>query len=246
MRLAARADRLVDALQRQVGERVGAELRGDVRRPSRPWAIISSLRRHVDPVVARVADRRRGHPQVDLGRARLAQHAARSGASCCRARSSRPRPPAACRCTTSGSGLNFMPQAVAAQLLPGLDERARDVAVLDQAVVLRDPGAAREALRRGVAGVGHGDHEVGLDRRLAGEDLAHPAAHRLERAALELRVGPREVDVLEHAQRRPLGLDRLARLDAALADRDQLAGLRPRASACAPMMSSAQLSEATT
>ena len=37
--------------------------------------------------------------------------------------------------------------------------------------------------------------------------------------------GPREVDVLEHAQRGALGLDRDARLDAALAERDQLAGL---------------------
>ena len=100
-----------------------------------------------------------------------------------------------------GQRVELHPQAVVAQLLAGLDERARDVAVLDQPVVLRDAGCAREALRRGVAGVGDRDHEVGLDRRLAGEDLAHPAAHRLERAALELGVGAREVDVLEHAQR---------------------------------------------
>ena len=144
-----------------------------------------------------------------------------------------------------GQRVELHPQAVAAQLLPGLDERAGDVAVLDQAVVLRDAGSAREALRRGVAGVGDRDHEIGVDRRLAGEDLAHPAANRLERAALELGVRAREVDVLEDAQRGALGLDRDAGLDAALVDRDQLTGL-DLAQQRAPMMSSAQLSEATT
>ena len=87
------------------------------------------------------------------------------------------------------------------------------------------PDAARESLGGGVAGVGHGDHEVRIDRRLAGEDLSHPAAHGLERAALELRVGPREVDVLEHAQGGAVGLHRDAGLDAALAERHQLTGL---------------------
>ena len=157
-----------------------------------------------------------------------------------------PRPRAACRTiwrvvlprtiesstTTSrlplhdlGQRVELHAQAVVAQLLSGLDERARHVAVLDQAVVLRDPGSAGEALCGGVAGVGHRDHEVRLDRRLAGEDLAHPPAHGLQRPSLELGVGAGEVDVLEHAQRPPLRMHRLAGLDPALAERDQLARL---------------------
>ena len=79
--------------------------------------------------------------------------------------------------------VELQPQAVLAQLLAGLDERARDVAVLDQAVVLREPAGARVAARGGVARVGHRDHEVGVDRRLAREDLAHPPARDLQHLA---------------------------------------------------------------
>ena len=100
-----------------------------------------------------------------------------------------------------GQRVELHPQAVLAQLLPGLDERARDVAVLDQPVVLREAGGPREAARGRVAGVRHRDHEVGVDRRLAGEDLAHPPARDLQHLAAQARVGPREVDVLEDAQR---------------------------------------------
>ena len=124
-----------------------------------------------------------------------------------------------------GQRVELHPQAVLAQLLAGLDERARDVAVLDEAVVLREPARARVAARGGVAGVGHRDHEVGVDRRLAGEDLAHPPARDLQHLAAQPRVGPREVDVLEDAQRVALAVDGLARLQAALADRDDLARL---------------------
>ena len=132
--------------------------------------------------------------------------------------------------TTSGSGLNFSRRPCLRSSWPGLDERARDVAVLDQAVVLREPGGARVAARGGVAGVGHRDHEVGLDRRLAREDLAHPPARRPAATwPLEPRVGAREVDVLEDAERararpsttwrvsspRSVERDHLARLDVA-------------------------------
>ena len=57
--------------------------------------------------------------------------------------------------------------------LLGLDERARDVAVLDQRLVERDPGGLREADRRRGAAVGDADDEVGLGRSLAREALAH-------------------------------------------------------------------------
>src|SRR5680860_1094468 len=57
------ADRLVDALQREVGQRVAAQLLGDLL----DRAVVGHhllLGRHVDPVVAGVADRRRGDPHV--------------------------------------------------------------------------------------------------------------------------------------------------------------------------------------
>src|SRR3954452_22155004 len=63
--------------------------------------------------------------------------------------------------TTSGSGLNFS-RRPCVQLLTRLDERAGDVAVLDQPVVLREPGRARVPAGGGVAGVRHRDHEIGL------------------------------------------------------------------------------------
>ena len=81
-----------------------------------------------------------------------------------------------------GHRVELQPQAVLAQLLAGLDEGPLDVAVLDEAVVLGQAAGAGEAARGRVAGVGHRDHEVGVDGRLAGEDLAHPAAHDLQRA----------------------------------------------------------------
>ena len=50
-----------------------------------------------------------------------------------------------------GQRVELQAQAVLAQLLAGLDEGACDVAVLDEAVVLRDPARARVAARGGVA-----------------------------------------------------------------------------------------------
>ena len=71
--LAVAADGLVDAGQREVAQRVAAELGGDLldRAPVGDHLL---ARGHVDAVVARVLDRRRGDPHVDLARARVAQH----------------------------------------------------------------------------------------------------------------------------------------------------------------------------
>ena len=104
-------------------------------------------RGHVDAVVAGVLDRRRGDAQVDLARAGVAQHlddlARRVAAHDRVVDDDQP---------LAGDDLRqrveLQPQAVLAQLLPRLDERARDVAVLDEAVVLRQAAGAREAARR--------------------------------------------------------------------------------------------------
>ena len=73
VRRAVALDRRVDALEREVGERVRAELGGDLGLR----AVVGDhllARRHVDPVVAGVADRRRGDAHVHLGGAGVAQH----------------------------------------------------------------------------------------------------------------------------------------------------------------------------
>ena len=127
--------------------------------------------------------------------------------------------------TISGSGLNFIRRPCLRSSWPGWMKVRGDVAVLDQPVVLRQPRGAREAVRRRVAGVGDRDHQVGVDRRLGGEDLAHPPAHLLQHPALEPRVGAREVDVLEDAVGGAVGGDDLARLEPVGGQRDELAGL---------------------
>jgi len=121
--------------------------------------------------------------------------------------------------------VELQPQTVLAQLLAGLDERAGDVAVLHEAVVLRQAGRARIPARRRVARVRHGDHQVRVHRRLAREELAHPTAGGLQHVAVHPRVGPREVDVLEDAEGLALAADDLAHLKAAIAERHHLAGL---------------------
>ena len=141
------------------------------------------------------------------GRPRRAA-SARSGGSCCRARSSRRPRRATCR-DDLRQRVELQPQAVLAQLLAGLDERALDVAVLDSPSSCGRPLARAKPRAAGVARVGHGDDEVGAGRRgLAGEDLAHPAARGLQDVAAHARVGPREVDVLEDAERLALALHR--------------------------------------
>ena len=217
------ADRLVDALEREVGERVALQVLGDLldRAPVGDHLL---RRRHVDAVVAGVADRRRGDAHVHLGRAGVAQHLhdlARGVAAHDRVVDD----DQALALDDLAQRVELHPQAVLAQLLAGLDERARDVAVLDQAVVARQARRLRVAGGGGVARVGHRDHHVGVDRRLAPEDLAHLAARDLGAVALEDRVRAGEVDVLEDAERLARRVDDLARLDPALGDRDHLAGL---------------------
>ena len=63
------------------------------------------------------------------------------------------------------------------------------------------PSRAREADRGGRARVGDRQHEVGVDRRLAREPLAHPHARAVHLDAVELGVGPREIEELEDAER---------------------------------------------
>ena len=99
-----------------------------------------------------------------------------------------------------------------ARELRGIEEGAPDVMVADEGRVVGDARFLAEAERGVVAGVGHGDDEVGLDGVEAGQFAAHVRAHRADVDALERAVGPREIDVLEDAEAelvlRHEGLDR--------------------------------------
>ena len=159
--------------------------------------------RHIDPVVARMLDRRRRDPEVDLSGAGIAQHpddlASRVAAD---DRVVDDHQPLAG--DDLGQRVELQPQALAPQLLTRLDERPRDVAVFDEPVVLGQSCGPRQPARGGVSGVRHRNHEVGVDRRFTPQDLAHPRPRDLQPGAAHPRVRPREVDVLEDAERPPL------------------------------------------
>ena len=76
------------------------------------------------------------------------------------------------------------------------------------------------------AGLGHGDHQIGGGRRLPRQTPPHLQTALSERAAVEPRVGAREVDELEDVQgrARPGKLDALA-AQAVLVDDEDLARL---------------------
>ena len=152
MRVAVAADGLVDAGERQVAR----ASRPRARRDLVDRAVVGDhllARGHVDAVVARMLDRRRRDPHVDLARARVAEHLddlARRVAAHDRVVDD----DEALAADDLGQRVELHPQAVTAKLLARLDEGPPDVAVLDQAVVLRQPAGAREAARGRVARVG--------------------------------------------------------------------------------------------
>ncbi len=116
------------------------------------------------------------------------------------------------------------PDAELAQGLAGLDERAPDVGVLDEALAERDAALLGVARRGRRAGLGDRHHQVGLDRELAGQLAAHLDPRGVHGLAGDGGVGAGEVDVLEHAALagrlgEPVGAQPV------LVDRDQLAGL---------------------
>ena len=134
-------DRELQPLEREVGQRVGAEVLADlVEAALRRDQLV--LARHVDAVVAGRDDRRRRDAQVHLARAAVAQHlhdlARRRAAHDRVVDDHEPLARDHVR-----ERVELEPHAVVAQRLVGLDERAPDVAVLDQAVRERSVPMAR-------------------------------------------------------------------------------------------------------
>ena len=117
------------------------------------------------------------------------------------------------------------PDPLFAHPLFGLDERARDVAVLDERLVVRDAGPLREADRGRRPAVGDADDEVRVGGRLAREPLAHTHACAVHLDSADPRVRAGEVHVLEDAQRIPPGGNGLRGVEPFVVDPDDLARL---------------------
>ena len=115
--------------------------------------------------------------------------------------------------------------AEVAHALAGLDEGAPDVVVADQGEAKRNAALGGVAHGGGHAGIGHGNHEVGVHAGFARQLAAQFLAAGLHRAAEDQAVGTREVHVLEDAARLRRGGRIEARTDSLRADHDQFAGL---------------------
>ena len=122
-----------------------------------------------------------------------------------------------------------------------LDEGAANVVVADQSELQRNAALMREAHGRGHAGVGHGNHDVGLDRRFERKLPAHGVARLLHRASEDHAVGPRKIHVLEDAARLRLLRRVEARMHSFRADDDQLARLDLALIGCADQVEGAGL-----
>src|SRR5215813_5483012 len=220
-RVAAR--RLQHALQRVVAERIRADVATDfLDGVAGPDELLS--RRRVDAVVTGPLDRRRRDPHVDLAGAGTTDHPHDLPA----------RRPTHDRVVHDDHPTAFEHLAHRIELhldaevtdaLLGLDERTADIVVADQAHLVPGARLLRVAERRARSRVGDRDHDVGLDRMLAGELAAERLAHGVDVAAPQHGVGAREVHIFEHAV---LALDRREganRFRAGVGDGDDLAGL---------------------
>ena len=170
----------------------------------------------IDAVKTGMGDRRRADAQVHFGGAGIIEHlddllggvAAHDGVV---------HDHQALALDGLGQRIELDADAVLAQVLVRLDEGAADVAVLDQALAVRDAAGAGETDGRRRAGVGDGDDHVGLDQRLAGQLLAHAVARLRDVDAVDDRIRPREINVFKDAESLPLGrLDDLPQLELAV------------------------------
>src|SRR5882724_7286326 len=234
---------LQHAVERQVAERVGAEVAADlldvVAGPDQLLA-----RRRVDAVVTGPLDRRRRDPHVDLAGARVAEHAHDLAAG----------GPAHDRVVDHHHALALQHLGHRVQLhlhaevpdaLLGLDEGAADVMVADQAHLVRRARLLGVPEGRARPRVRHGDHDVGRDGMLARELVAERLAYGVDVAAPQRGVRAREVDVLEHALQLLAGRKARTERGPPVSITRISPGSTSR-STFASMRSSAQVSEATT
>ncbi len=75
------------------------------------------------------------------------------------------------------------------------------------------------------ARIGHAEHEVGIDGKLAGQNAFHGASSLVDALPIDGGIGAGEINVLENAAARLFGLDGLQRGNARIVDADDLARL---------------------
>ena len=210
----------------EVAERVGLQVLGDLP-SSESWLAMRSFGiGEVDAVVAGETVRRTTDADVDFLRPGVAQvHHARARRGAAHDRVIDDDHALARDALLDDVELHL--HAELARELRGIEEGAPDVVVADEGGVVGDARFLAEAERGVVAGVGHGDDEVGIDRVQAGELAAHVRAHLADVDALERAVGPREVDVLENAEAEPVASAGTGceRAQAVLVDDDDFARL---------------------
>src|SRR5918994_4821029 len=209
-------------IRREVGEGGGPDLGPDLlHRQVRAHELIRAI--HVDAVVAGALDRGRRDSEVDLGGAGLEQQLDQlaAGVSAYDGVVHDDHPFAF---DHARQRVELEPDAELAHTVGRLDESPPYVAVLYEALRVRDAAPLRVADRRHHPRIGDRDYHVGLRRRLLGQELAHPVPGACDLASVEARVGTGEVHVLEDAQGAARGLGPVAR-QALVVYNDDLAGL---------------------
>ena len=106
-----------------------------------------------------------------------------------------------------------------------LNEGAADVVVAHEGRVVGDSKFFREAQRGVDAGIGHRNHDVGLDRVKARQFASHVHARPADRDAAQAAVGAGEVDVLKDAEGLARGCEGEFRADSLTVDHDHFPGL---------------------
>ena len=100
--------------------------------------------------------------------------------------------------------VQFHPHVEIANELARLEKGAPDVVIAHEGVLVGNVQLVREAERGVVSGVGHRHDDVGFDRKSSRQFASHFGAHLGDVDAADDAVGPREINVLEHAKGRLL------------------------------------------
>ncbi len=215
------AHRFAQTVQRQERQRIRTDpFVHLVKRHVRRNQLIARV--GVDAVEARPHHLRAGDTQVHLGSARIAQHLHQLLRGVAAYDAVVDDHQALAR-DHIRERIQLQADAQLAHLLRGLDERAAHIAVLHDAIGVFDTALRREAKGRGHTGVGHTQHQIGLDRCLARQDASRVAAGLVHALPVDHTIGPREVHVFEDARGRRSGAHRLFAAQAVLGEAHDLA-----------------------
>src|SRR5919112_4188808 len=185
-------------IRREVGKGSGPDLGSDLLHGQvRAYELIRTI--HVDAVVARTFDRGRRDPEVDLGGAGLEEQLDQLAAGVA-AHDGVVHDDHPVAFDHARQRVELEPDAELAHTVGRLYEGPPDVAVLYEAFCVGDAAPLRVADSRHHPRIGDGDDDVGLRRRLLGQELAHPVPGVGDLASVEARVGTGEVNILEDTQ----------------------------------------------